>query len=160
MTSFYKLIGKNRLLWEKTILFVSSSVLSIWLKDVLWIYTFGYVWKIFILPFLNTLGYTLFKKYNVLPRHFRLELLPFRRGVIIFSKKILEFTDIRTLTDLIILKKNLFHRKKILFGINEVFRRTFVESMIYDLISLLLKYCSILRGFEISSRKLTFLRVS
>ena len=35
----------------------------------------------FILPFLNTLGYTLLKKYNVLHRRFRLELLPFRRGV-------------------------------------------------------------------------------
>ena len=30
---------------------------------------------------MNTPGYTLFKKYNVPPRRFRLELLPFRRGV-------------------------------------------------------------------------------
>ena len=30
-----------------------------WEKEVLWIYSFGYVWKIFILPFLNTPGYTL-----------------------------------------------------------------------------------------------------
>ena len=52
-----------------------------WEKEVLWIYFFGYLWKIFILPFLNTPGYTLLKKYNVLPRHFRLELLPFLRGV-------------------------------------------------------------------------------
>ena len=50
-------------------------------KEVLWIYSFWYAWKIFILPFLNTLGYTLFKKYSVLPRHFRLELLPFQRPV-------------------------------------------------------------------------------
>ena len=50
-------------------------------KEVLWIYSFWHVWNIFILPFLNTLGYTLFKKYCVLPRHFRLELLPFSRPV-------------------------------------------------------------------------------
>ena len=52
-----------------------------WEKEVLWIYSFGHVWNIFILPFLSTLVYTLFKKYCVLPRHFRLELLPFRRPV-------------------------------------------------------------------------------
>ena len=44
-------------------------------------FSFGHVWKIFILPFLNAPGYTLFKKYNVLLRHFRLELLPFQRDV-------------------------------------------------------------------------------
>ena len=53
-------------------------------KGVLWIYSFGYAWNIFILPFLNTLRYTLFKKYNVLHRRFMLELLPFRRGVCSF----------------------------------------------------------------------------
>ena len=51
------------------------------IKEVLWNFFFGYVWKIFSLPFLNTLGYTLFKKYCFFHRHFRLELLPFRRGV-------------------------------------------------------------------------------
>ena len=34
-------------------------------KEVLWIYSFGYEWIIFILPFLDTLGYILFKKYGV-----------------------------------------------------------------------------------------------
>ena len=64
-------------------------VKMLWEKEVLWIYSFsfGYVWKIFILPFLNTLGYTLFKKYNVLTRHFRLELLPFRRGVTVYRSQ-------------------------------------------------------------------------
>ena len=30
--------------------------------EVLWIHSFGYEWKIFILPFLDALGYTLSKK--------------------------------------------------------------------------------------------------
>ena len=50
-------------------------------KKVLWIYSFGCEWNIFILQFLDNLGYTLFKKYCVLPRHFMLELLPFSRPV-------------------------------------------------------------------------------
>ena len=44
--------------------------------------SFWYEWKIFIVPFLKTLGYTLFTKWSVLPRHFRLELLAFRRTVV------------------------------------------------------------------------------
>ena len=39
-------------------------------KEVLWIYSFGQEWNIFILPFLDTLGYTLFKKYGVWLGHF------------------------------------------------------------------------------------------
>ena len=31
-------------------------------KEVWWIYSFGQEWNIFNLPFLDTLGYTLFKK--------------------------------------------------------------------------------------------------
>ena len=38
-----------------------------WEKEVLWVYSFGYVWKIFIFTFLNTPGYTHFKKYNFYP---------------------------------------------------------------------------------------------
>ena len=34
-------------------------------KEVLWINSFGQEWNIFILTFLDTLGYTLFKKYDV-----------------------------------------------------------------------------------------------
>ena len=34
-------------------------------KGVWWIYSFGQEWNIFILPFLDTLGYTLFQKYGV-----------------------------------------------------------------------------------------------
>ena len=33
-------------------------------KEVLWIYSFEYEWNIFILPFLDALGYNLFKKYG------------------------------------------------------------------------------------------------
>ena len=39
-------------------------------KKVLWIYSFGQEWNIFILPFLDTLGYTLFKRYGVWPGQF------------------------------------------------------------------------------------------
>ena len=33
-------------------------------KEVLWIYSFGKEWNIFIWPFLDTLGYSLVKKYG------------------------------------------------------------------------------------------------